>query len=216
MLQKFKITTCVFILCLFGLTLMTVTPVFATESGAFVRCVNIGAEEMSKANIKKMLRCFKPLALDSDGRKGPAYQQCARMTKGPSEEDSWPSRKLDCFRALVSAMGRNPNPERQTQYEMSYKHNCVFNTQHSGGEQSGNAAQFIEAKARCDAAKIAACKGKKGTKKAKCKKTWEAGLRVFLSGLDAAKTSMERRPRSESEMKGGILQPDGTYYWGPE
>ena len=29
MLQKFKITTCAFILCLFGLTLMTVSPVFA-------------------------------------------------------------------------------------------------------------------------------------------------------------------------------------------
>ena len=32
MLQKFKITTCVFILCLFGLTLITVSPVFAQMS----------------------------------------------------------------------------------------------------------------------------------------------------------------------------------------
>ena len=29
MLQKFKITSCAFFLCLFGLTLMTVSPVFA-------------------------------------------------------------------------------------------------------------------------------------------------------------------------------------------
>ena len=29
MLQKFKITSCVFILCLFGLTLITVSPIFA-------------------------------------------------------------------------------------------------------------------------------------------------------------------------------------------
>jgi hypothetical protein len=32
MLQKFKITSCVFILCLFGLSLMTVSPVYAKNN----------------------------------------------------------------------------------------------------------------------------------------------------------------------------------------
>ena len=32
MLQKFKITTCAFILCLFGLTLITASPISADES----------------------------------------------------------------------------------------------------------------------------------------------------------------------------------------
>ena len=41
MLQKFKITSCAFILCLFALTLMTVTPVFAADSPAFVQCQQI-------------------------------------------------------------------------------------------------------------------------------------------------------------------------------
>ena len=36
MLKKIKITTYVFILCLFGLTLITVSPVFAEDSPEFI------------------------------------------------------------------------------------------------------------------------------------------------------------------------------------
>ena len=38
MLQKFKVTTCAFILCLFGLTLMTVSPVLADVSTTLNEC----------------------------------------------------------------------------------------------------------------------------------------------------------------------------------
>jgi len=187
---------------------MTVTPVLAMDS-EFARCDNIGSGEVTQQILKKMLRCFKPLALDSDGRKGEAYQQCQSMEKGPSERDSWPRRKLECFRALVTAMSRHPNPERQPQYEMSYKHNCVLDTQHGRYEQTMNDYRITKAaKARCDAAKKAACQGKKGKKKAKCKKTWEAGLRVFMDGYESA------RPKGNGIKicidGGGFIETDGT------
>jgi hypothetical protein len=76
MLQKFKITSCAFILCFFGLTLMTVSPVFALESGAFVRCSNMAAGDIGQ--IRNMLRCFKPLALYIGGKKGPALCSARR------------------------------------------------------------------------------------------------------------------------------------------
>jgi hypothetical protein len=55
MLQKFKITSCAFILVLFGLTLMTVSPVFAVDGDSFTVCDNM-PEAASK------LECFRDLA----------------------------------------------------------------------------------------------------------------------------------------------------------
>jgi hypothetical protein len=44
-----------------------------------------------------------------------------------------------------------------------------------------NGFPSIEAGRRCEAAKIAACKAKRGKKaKTKCKKKWEEGLAVFM------------------------------------
>ena len=209
MLQKFKITICAFILCLFGLTLMTVTPVLAMDS-EFARCDNIGSGEVTQQILKKMLRCFKPLALDSDGRKVEAYQRCENMEKSPPDGGTWPRRKLECFRALVTSMGRHPNPDRQLRYEMDYKHNCVFHqgrVAEDGDNMFTNQQPFLDGKARCDAAKKAACQGKKGKKKAKCKKTWEAGLGVFLDGYESA------RPIAKWQVicrdQGGSVQKDG-------
>ena len=55
MLQKFKITSCAFILVLFGLTLMTVSPVLAADGDGFTVCDNM-PEAASK------LSCFRDLA----------------------------------------------------------------------------------------------------------------------------------------------------------
>jgi hypothetical protein len=204
MLQKLKVTSCAFIFCLFGLTLMTVTPVLAMDS-EFARCDKIGSG--NQQSLKKRLRCFKPLALDSGGRKVEKYHRCENMEKGPDEGRSWPSRKLECFRALATSMGRHPNPDRQLQYEMDYKHNCVFNQRNIQENMFANQQPFLDVKARCDAAKKAACQGKKGKKKAKCKKTWEAGLGVFLDGYESA------RPIGKWQVicrdQGGSVQKDG-------
>jgi chromosome segregation ATPase len=55
MLQKFKITSCAFILVLFGFSLMTVSPVLAVDGDGFTVCDNM-PEAASK------LSCFKDLA----------------------------------------------------------------------------------------------------------------------------------------------------------
>ena len=65
MLHKFKITTCAFILCLFGLTLMTVTPVFADDSIDFVECQQIKPNRTSYALMKEKKNCFRDLALSN-------------------------------------------------------------------------------------------------------------------------------------------------------
>ena len=71
-----------------------------------------------------------------------------------------------------------------------------------------NQQPYLEGKARCDAAKKAACQGKKGKKKAKCKKTWEAGLRVCMDGYESA------RPKGNGKNicrdQGGFIGTDGT------
>ena len=55
MLQKFKVTTCAFILCMFGLTLMTVSPVFADVSTTLDACKAMKWSDGKKA--KK--NCFR-------------------------------------------------------------------------------------------------------------------------------------------------------------
>ena len=62
MSQKLKITTYVFILCLFGLTLITVSPVFAEDSEAFVECQKIKPNGQSYDLMKEKKNCFRDLA----------------------------------------------------------------------------------------------------------------------------------------------------------
>ena len=63
MFHKFKITTCAFILCLFGLTLMTVSPVFAADedSPAFKQCQQIKPHGKF-GPMKQKKNCFRDLA----------------------------------------------------------------------------------------------------------------------------------------------------------
>jgi non-ribosomal peptide synthetase component E (peptide arylation enzyme) len=63
MLPKFKITTCAFILCLFGLTLITVLPVSALQSMTpFDECRQIKPNGKSYALMKEKKNCFRDLA----------------------------------------------------------------------------------------------------------------------------------------------------------
>ena len=92
MFHKFKISTCVFILCLFGLTLITVSPVFAHWSSAtFVECQKIKGKTNKEAKIK----CFADLAQsilplgDNTGR----HDACANGRK-----------PVKCFRNLARTL----------------------------------------------------------------------------------------------------------------
>jgi len=97
MLQKLKITTCAFILCLFGLTLMTVTPVFAEDSQEFKSC-----QQMKwKGNKKAKKNCFRDLAQatqPSDGSRSPEVVACQDMKWKKGKKA-----KKNCFRDLARA-----------------------------------------------------------------------------------------------------------------
>jgi hypothetical protein len=69
MLQKFKITSCAFILILFGFSLMTVSPVFAEDNPSFVSCQKIKSKFM-----KKKKNCFRDLALELESSAADAIQ----------------------------------------------------------------------------------------------------------------------------------------------
>ena len=74
MLQKFKITSCAFILCLFALTLMTVSPVFAADSAAFKQCQQIKAHGKF-GPMKQKKNCFRDLARALNARVGTAAEK---------------------------------------------------------------------------------------------------------------------------------------------
>jgi hypothetical protein len=91
MLQKLKITTYVFILFLFGFTLITVSPVFAEDSPEF------GACQQGSLIAKK--NCFRDLARLLVGDDSTEFIACQRMKRdtGGTKE------KKNCFRDLARA-----------------------------------------------------------------------------------------------------------------
>jgi hypothetical protein len=80
MLQKFKITTCAFILCLFGLTMTDVTNVYARagDSAEILECANMKSKSRNEMTQKK--NCFAQLARDLT-----ANQQGKTETNPPGE-----------------------------------------------------------------------------------------------------------------------------------
>ena len=63
MLQKLKMTTYAFILCLFGLTFMTVSPVLAGEKSWKEDC-----QAIPKSAMKEKKNCFRDIATDMRDR----------------------------------------------------------------------------------------------------------------------------------------------------
>ena len=61
MLQKFKVTTFAFILCLVGLALISVSPIFAAYSAAFVECQKIKPHGKFRPMEQKK-NCFRDRA----------------------------------------------------------------------------------------------------------------------------------------------------------
>jgi hypothetical protein len=70
MLQKLKITTYVFILCLFGLTLITVSPIFAEDSAAIDNCEKMSKHRRGKRFVRStdQISCYKSLVRELTGR----------------------------------------------------------------------------------------------------------------------------------------------------
>jgi hypothetical protein len=70
MLQKLKITTYVFILCLFGLTLITVSPIFAEDSAAIDKCEKMSKHRRGKRFVRftEQINCYKSLVRELTAR----------------------------------------------------------------------------------------------------------------------------------------------------
>jgi len=70
MLQKLKITTYVFILCLFGLTLITVSPIFAEDSAAIDNCEKMSKHRRGKRFVRStdQISCYKSLVRELTAR----------------------------------------------------------------------------------------------------------------------------------------------------
>jgi hypothetical protein len=116
MLQKFKITTCAFILCLFGLTLMTVSPVFAQAETQKLEPSCNDARDATQRDI-----CFRELARILGGSQPPAtdpntneqsqptgttteeYMAAIRTMHAAAEQDH---ERLSCVSRIVDDMDR--------------------------------------------------------------------------------------------------------------
>jgi hypothetical protein len=107
MLQKFKITSCAFILCLFGLTLMTVTPVFAADSAAFKQCQQIKPQGKF-GPMKQKKNCFKNLA---GPRSSAEFGECRKIK--PQRKFIPMKQKKNCFRDLARSL--QPGAKADTQ-----------------------------------------------------------------------------------------------------
>ena len=107
MLQKFKITTCAFILCLFGLTLMTVSPVFAADSAAFKQCQQIKHQGKFEP-MKQKKNCFKDLA---GPRSSAEFGECQKIK--PQRKFILMKQKKNCFRDLAQSL--QPRAKADTQ-----------------------------------------------------------------------------------------------------
>ena len=70
MLQKLKITTYVFILCLFGLTLITVSPIFAEDSATIDKCEKMSKHRRGKRFVRStdQINCYKSLVRELTAR----------------------------------------------------------------------------------------------------------------------------------------------------
>jgi hypothetical protein len=181
MLQKLKITTYVFILCLFGLTLITVSPVFAEsfeESARVLQC-----EQSNSADEKA--NCYKEFARSYyDAQQSiEANKEHNRLNSGNyvKRKNGNVERKKAKDYAKDSAIKQAVNADPRMKMSGGYSY-CDFDN--LPGERDNvyrTGFPSSKAMAMCEGAKIAACKGKNGKKKQKCKKEWAKGLELFLS-----------------------------------
>ena len=84
MLKTYRIIPLVFILFLFGLTLMTVSPVFAEDSSEFVACQKIKPRGDFRL-MKQKKNCFRDVARSLQGQSGDSVQSVAPLETSGGE-----------------------------------------------------------------------------------------------------------------------------------
>ena len=115
MLQKLKITTYVFILCLFGLTLITVSPIFAEDSAAIDKCEKMSKHRRGKRFVRStdQISCYKSLV----------RELTARVNKLESGERPVNPRVDDDASAIQMGSESNANGRYGTSYRNDLREN---------------------------------------------------------------------------------------------
>ena len=115
MLQKLKITTYVFILCLFGLTLITVSPIFAENSAAIDKCEKMSKHRRGKRFVRStdQISCYKSLV----------RELTARVNKLESREGPVDPRVDDDASAIQRGSESNANGRYGTSYRNDLREN---------------------------------------------------------------------------------------------
>jgi hypothetical protein len=115
MLQKLKITTYVFILCLFGLTLITVSPIFAEDSAAIDKCESMSKHPRGKRFVRStdQISCYKSLV----------RELTARVNKLENGEGPVDPRVDDDASAIQMGSESNANGRYGTSYRNDLREN---------------------------------------------------------------------------------------------
>ena len=115
MLQKLKITTYVFILCLFGLTLITVSPIFAEDSATIDKCEKMSKHRRGKRFVRStdQISCYKSLV----------RELTAKVNKLESLEGRVDSRVDDDASAIQMGSESNANGRYGTSYRNDLSEN---------------------------------------------------------------------------------------------
>ena len=115
MLQKLKITTYVFILCLFGLTLITVSPIFAEDSATIDKCEKMSKHRRGKRFVRStdQISCYKSLI----------RELTARINKLESREGPVDPRVDDDASAIQMGSESNANGRYGTSYRNDLREN---------------------------------------------------------------------------------------------
>ena len=135
MLQKLKITTYVFILCLFGLTLITVSPIFAEDNAAIDKCEKMSKHRRGKRFVRStdQISCYKSLV----------RELTARVNKLESGERADNLRVNDDASSIRMSTESNANGR----YGKSYRHELRENNRlrngipGSGGNKNNRSVQ---------------------------------------------------------------------------
>ena len=115
MLQKLKVTTYVLILCLFGLTLITVSPIFAEDSAAIDKCQKMSKHRRGKRFVRStdQISCYKLLV----------RELTARVNKLESGEEPVDPRVDDDASAIQMGSESNANGRYGTSYRNDLREN---------------------------------------------------------------------------------------------
>jgi myosin heavy subunit len=110
MLKTYRIIPVVFILCLFGFTLITVSLVSADERDAFVQCQQMPTQPNNYKSLKRQKNCFRDVAkrLGAKKREG-AFGACQRIKPNRVSTQKM-QQKIDCFMDVASSLMPNTAP----------------------------------------------------------------------------------------------------------